>query len=88
MNVKKLIAELSKMPQDADVSHLWDGASRTNIELVWLSKGGYVVTSDWDMVAYHDEDRPLDAPSEKENPHWRSEESPTKRPPDAGDSSQ
>jgi len=70
MNVSQLIAELQKMPQDASVTHLWDGAPRTDIQLVWLSKGGYVVTSDFDMSCYADEGRPVGAPSEKELGTW------------------
>ena len=70
MKVKELIKELSQMPQDAEVAHIWDEALRTNIELVWLSKSGIVATSDFGMVVYNDEDRPISAPTEKEDKYW------------------
>jgi len=76
MLVKELIDELQKMPQDAKVSHLWDGSARTNIEHIWLSKSGDVVTSDFDMVCYYDGDRPTSAPTKVEQPYWRSPEDP------------
>ena len=76
MLVKDLIAELQKMPQDAKVSHLWDGSARTNIEHIWLSKSGEVVTSDFDMVCYDDADRPASAPTRVEQHYWYSPEDP------------
>ena len=67
MKVKELIEALKKMPQDASVTHLWDGEPRTAIQIVYLARGGFVVTSDYDMVCYSAESRPEDAP---ENPNW------------------
>lgn len=70
MKVKELIKKLETMPQDAEVFHLWDGEPRTKIVHVWLSKNGNVITSDSGEVCYSTESRPIDAPSEKENPYW------------------
>lgn len=75
MKVKELIKKLSQMPQDAKVAHIWDGAIRTNIELVWLSRGGIVATCDFGMVVYADENRPMSAPTEKEVRYWYSPKS-------------
>uniref|UniRef100_A0A6M3LNX1 Uncharacterized protein n=1 Tax=viral metagenome TaxID=1070528 RepID=A0A6M3LNX1_9ZZZZ len=70
MNVYEVIVALSKMPLSANVFHLGDGECRTEINLVWLGKDGDVVTSDFDMVLYSEECRPIGAPSEKEDPYW------------------
>jgi hypothetical protein len=74
MNVTQLIEKLSKMPPNADVGHLWDGEVRTIVQHVWLSNGGYVVTSDHGQVCYSQRSRPIDAPSQKENPYWSTPE--------------
>ena len=71
MKTKELIAALETMPPDANVTHLWDGEARTSIEHVWLSRGGYVVTADCEMSCYSDDTRPLTAPTEDEDPVWR-----------------
>ncbi len=70
MTVRNLIAELQKMPPDADVAHLWDGEPRTNIEHVWLARGGFVVTADYEQVCYSTKTRPKDAPTAKEQSNW------------------
>lgn len=76
MKVSALIEQLKSMPQDAEVMHLWDGALRTNIEIVYLSKCGTVVTSDYGMVCYSEEQRPLDAPSKEQDPYWETAKDP------------
>lgn len=76
MTVSQLIAELNKMPPDAEVSHLWDGQLYTNIELVYLAKNGRVVTSDYSMVCYDTEARPTGAPTSDEDKHWETGENP------------
>lgn len=76
MTVRNLIENLHKMPQDAMVWHLWDGALYTEIEIVYLSKAGDVVTSDFGMVCYDDKDRPVDAPTSDEDIHWSTMENP------------
>lgn len=70
MEVRKLIEELKKMPQNAQVRHLWDGSTRTTVEVVYLAKNGVVVTSDYDMVCYDEEERPIDAPTVAEDKYW------------------
>ena len=76
MKVIDLIIELQKMPQDARVLHLWDGAPRTDIQIVYLAKNGDVITSDYGMVCYSDEDRPVDSPDEKEDRFWQTGNNP------------
>lgn len=62
MKVNELITALLSMPQDAEVLHLWDGAARTVINLVWLTQDGRVITSDHGMHCYLNIDRPQGAP--------------------------
>lgn len=71
MKVSQLIAALSAMPQDAEVLHLWDGEPRTAINHLWISRGGDVVTADDDQVCYSTGARPESAPTEEEDPYWR-----------------
>lgn len=69
MTVEELISCLQKMPQQAEVVHIWDGAARTGVEFVWVAKqtDAYdetrevVVTADRDEVVYDDEERPAGA---------------------------
>ena len=68
MKVAELIDALTRLPADADVTFLWDGAARSEAECAWLARGGYVVLSDADEVVYGEVDRPEDAPNEE---YWR-----------------
>lgn len=70
MTVAKLIEELSRMPADCEVWHLWDGESRTQIQHVWLARNNTVVTADHGEVCYGLDDRPLLAPTPAEEPYW------------------
>ncbi len=70
MKVKQLIKELKKMPKNADVWHIWDGCSRTEIEIVYLAQSGDVMTVDFDQPVYDNEDRPIGAPDEDEDMNW------------------
>lgn len=72
MKVAELIAELQKMPQDANVWHLWDGDPRTQIAHVWLSRAGAVVTADSGMMCYSTNARPPEAPDSKTDLYWKS----------------
>ncbi len=80
MKVSQLISILQSLPQDATVWHLWDGEARTEINHVWLGRGGAVITADCDHVAYSTCDRPFDAPDENEEPSWRTPETPLLSP--------
>lgn len=70
MTVAKLIRQLEKMPPDARVWHLWDGALRTEINHVWLTRVGTVGTGDDQQVCYDTNDRPTDAPTSEEDRYW------------------
>ena len=70
MKVHELIDNLKTLPQDAEVLHLWDGKARTTINVVYESKGGDVITSDYDMVCYTTETRPKDAPNSEDSRYW------------------
>jgi hypothetical protein len=71
MNVRELIEALGKMPPDALVKHLWDGLTGYVIDYVWLAQGGYVVTAEIGEPVYYSKDRPIGAPSVKEDPYWK-----------------
>ena len=71
MKVRELREKLKSMPQDAEVVHIWDGAARTYIEVVYLANNGDVATADFRQVVYEDEDRPIGAPTTKDVLHWR-----------------
>lgn len=77
MKVSELIEKLKAMPQDAEVRHLWDGAARTEIKHVWLTREGVVVTADDGEACYNTPDRPADAPTVEQDRYWR-----TPSPPD------
>jgi hypothetical protein len=79
MTVKELIIELQKMPQDAEVYHLWDGEPRTAINVVYEAKIGMVMTSDYEMVCYSTDSRPIDAPTSEEHTYWETPENPNKK---------
>lgn len=74
MTVNQLRHLLEDLPQDAIVTHLWDGEARTEIQLVWLARDGSVVTSDYYEACYSDGTRPLGAPTAKEDLYWRTKE--------------
>jgi hypothetical protein len=59
MTVSELIEELKKMPQEAKVMHFWDGRARTEIDFVWVSNAGYVVTAEQGYGEAEGEDAPL-----------------------------
>lgn len=79
MTVKELIAELQKMPQDAQVEHLWDGEPRTGINIVYESKDGRVITSDYNQDCYSTEGRPKDAPTREQQQYWHTPEDPNEK---------
>ena len=70
MTNKELIVLLQQLPPDAKVMHLWDGAARTEINHVWLSRSGDVITADNNMVCYNTSERPEDAPSVEQVRYW------------------
>jgi len=76
MTVKELIKELQKMPQNARVFHLWDGEPRTAINVVYETKNGMVMTSDYEQVCYSTDARPKEAPTSEENRYWETTKNP------------
>lgn len=72
MTVVELIGLLNGLPRNARVMHLWDGEPRSEIEHVWLSKDGDVVTADHGDVCYSDGGRPVGAPTPDDEPYWSS----------------
>ena len=70
MKVKELIAELKKLPQDAQVYYIWDGEPRSKINAVYEAKNGDVMTADFWETVYSTQARPKDAPTREKEPHW------------------
>ena len=62
------------MPMDAEVVHLLNGGARTEINLLWVSRNGEVVTSDYGQVCYEDCDRPKDSPTKTQDKYWSSDD--------------
>lgn len=80
MKVKELIKSLQAMPNhDAHVFHLYDGDLYGELSMVYESRGGKVVTSDYSQVCYETDSRPKDAPTSTEDPHWRTPDHPDSR---------
>jgi hypothetical protein len=78
MKVKDLIEQLQKMPQDAEVYHLWDGEPRTRVNVVYVSKSGHVITADFSQDSDSTESRPINAPSVKEQQYRQTPEDPNR----------
>ena len=70
MTVGDIIEVLKTMPQDAKMGHLWAGAVRTCVDVVYLSKTGVVVGAPNGEAAYYDEDRPDGAPTREQDRYW------------------
>jgi hypothetical protein len=73
MSVHELIKRLGAMPRNADVVVVWDGAARSDVNLVWLSQDGEVVLCEYEEPVYYSGDRPVGAPSSAQEPYWTSE---------------
>ena len=76
MKVSRFVELLKAMPQDAYVFCLWDGGAGTEIQNVWLSRDGRVITSDYSEPCYYTRDRPIEAPTQEEDAVW---ETPSER---------
>ena len=70
MIVSEVIKALSRMPQEAEVMGLYDGALRLSVDAVYQSRSGYVALAAFHEPIYHDMDRPISAPSVAENRFW------------------
>ena len=76
MIVKDLIKKLKELPQDAEVFHLWDGEPRTAINVIYETKSGKVMTSDYDQYCYSSDARPKDAPNSEQDKYWKTKKDP------------
>ena len=77
MEVRELIKQLKKLPQNARVFHLWDGEPRTAINVVYETKNGNVMTADYESVCYSENARPKNAPTVEQERYWATEENTT-----------
>jgi len=71
MTVNELIAKLQTLPGDAPVMFLYDGWITPDVVHTYVSNNATVILVDGGTVVYHDEDRPLNAPSEACEPYWK-----------------
>lgn len=71
MTVGELISQLEKMPQDRQVRMLWDGACRSEVDVVYEAQAFHVVLAPYGESVWDDEDRPMVGPSLEEDPNWR-----------------
>lgn len=71
MTVEKLIIELSKLPQNAEVSAVYDGAARKDVNIAYLSNSSGVCLADFKDVLYYDADRPIGAPTEAQDKYFK-----------------
>jgi hypothetical protein len=69
MKTSQLIEILKELPQDADIVYLYDGWCTCEIEGAYFAQGGEVILID-DGVVYHDENRPIGAPGEKDDRYF------------------
>lgn len=56
MRVKDLIAELQKLPPEAEVGIVYDGSDRMDLSSVWLATSGRVLVGEEDGPVYYAED--------------------------------
>lgn len=66
MKVKDLVRRLLDMPQNAETLYVYDGAARSDVAEVWISKGGAVVLAGEGRYVYDDEDAPAGSNRESE----------------------
>lgn len=75
MKVSDLIDALMALPQWLDVGILYDGGVRATVVHAWVARGykegPYVVLGGHDEPVYDDCDRPVYAPTQAEDPYWR-----------------
>jgi hypothetical protein len=55
---------------------IWDGALRSWVRYVWVTRRGAVALVDAREAVDDEHDRPSDAPSAAEEPHWETPEVP------------
>lgn len=73
MKVAELIEKLRELPQDVEVRYVYDGASRGDVDLAWLARGGHVC-----LVAFNDMVAPHDRPaSARTTGYWYSPKDPS-----------
>jgi hypothetical protein len=62
MKVAELVAQLSQLPQDADLGIHYDGCDRMNLDAVWLARSGRVIVGSLIQAPVYDlEDRTVDS---------------------------
>jgi hypothetical protein len=72
MKVKELIAKLNELDgeQNVEVEYVYDGAARGETDVVWVARNGNVLISARDETIYEDYDRPVGAPTKKDERYW------------------
>lgn len=76
MKVTELIDLLEDLPLYADVHILFDGDERGDVDCVFLAKNGMVMVASENEPIYGDEARPVKAPTESDDPNYRTKKLP------------
>jgi len=71
MKVRELIEDLQKMPQESNISILYDGVAGQDVNIVYVANSGKVILADFGQACYDDEDRPKSAPTKTQNKYWQ-----------------
>lgn len=58
MTASQLIAELKNLPQNAEVFHLYDGFICDEVERIWCTDDGRIITANSVQSIYEDQDQP------------------------------
>jgi len=74
MNVRELIDALKDLNPEAKVGMVWDGANRTDVDVVYMSRSGEVCLSWFGQTVYETEDRPVHAPTREQEQYWKTSE--------------
>ena len=74
MKVSELIEKLQQFNPEKEIGIVFDGADRMDVQCVWLSRNDRVLISDLGHTVYSTEDRPENAPTEKEQTYWQTDQ--------------
>lgn len=70
MKVKEAIKELATLDPEAELTLHYDGACRIEDIIIWECKSRKIALGETGSAIYYDKDRPLTAPSSKENKYY------------------
>lgn len=71
MTVSQLIECLEKLPQNAEIGVIYDGAMRMGVDTAFLTKDNSVALYEFGDMIYYDNNRPKSAPTEQEDKYFK-----------------